>query len=218
MNTKIYRILKAFDISRDNKYFSYIQGTLALLFVIVTALLLSACGKPEVPPSNDVENADLVTAEKFVDAFYSFDAQELESTLSSAEESIPFIVYYQGWAAGANYTIVNRMPCSQDEEESVSCSITVKDDLMGALGIDFDVTDTFHLSFSEGKIISVRTSSDDIQVYWDAQDWVWEERSELVDEPCKGYFDGGPTPEKCAQAMVKGLAEFAASDEFPDLP
>lgn len=187
-------------------------------FFIATALLLSACGKSELPPSNNVESVDLVAAEKFVDAFYSFNAQELESTLSSAEESIPKIAYYQGWAAGGNYTIVNRMPCSQDGEASVTCSITVKDDLMGALGIDFDVTDTFHLSFSEGKIISVQNSSNDLQVFHDAENWVWRERPELVREPCKGYFDGGPTPGECVQAMVKGFAEFAASDEFPDPP
>ncbi len=187
-------------------------------FLIATALLLSACGKPEVLPNNNVESVDFVAAEKFVDAFYSFNAQELESTLSSAEESIPRIAYYQGWAAGGNYTIVNRMPCSQDGEASVSCSITVKDDLMGALGIDFDVTDTFQLSFYEGKIVSVRNSSNDLQVFHDAEKWVRRERPELVREPCKGYFDGGPTPGKCVQAMVKGFAEFAASDEFPDLP
>jgi hypothetical protein len=187
-------------------------------FLIAIAFLLSSCGKAEVPPSKIVESVDLSAAEKFVDAFYSFNRQELESTLSFAEESIPKIAYYQGWAAGGNYTIVNRMPCSQDGEASVSCSITVKEDLMGALGIDFDVTDTFHLSFSEGKIVSVRNSSNDLQVFHDAVKWVWRERPELVRESCKGYFDGGPTPGKCAQAMVRGLAEFAASDEFPDLP
>jgi len=187
------------------------------LFIAI-AFLLSACGKVEVPPSKIVESIDLFAAEKFVDAFYSFNSQELESTLSSAEESIPVIAYYQGWAAGGNYTIVNRMPCSQDREASVSCSITVKDDLMGALGIAFDVTDTFHLTFSEGMIISVRTSSNDLQVFRDAEKWVWRERPELVREPCKGYFDGGPTPGKCVQAMVRGFAEFAASDEFSDLP
>ena len=90
---------------------------------------------------------------------------------------------------------------------------------MGALGIDFDVTDTFHLSFSERKIVSVRNSSNDLQMFYDAEKWVWRERPELVREPCKGYFDGGPTPPgKCVQAMVKGFTEFAASDEFPDLP
>jgi len=177
--------------------------------VITVVLLLNACDNPEV---------DLVTAEKFIDAFYSFDAQQLKSILSSAEDSIPLIFYYQGWAAGGNYTIVNRKPCMRDGEESISCSITVKDDLMGALGIDFDVTDTFHLSLSEGRIVSVRTSSNDLQVFHDAVNWVWRERSELVHEPCLGYFDGGPTPGKCVQAMVQGFAEFAASDDFPDLP
>ena len=41
---------------------------------------------------------------------------------------------------------------------------------MLALGIDFNVTDTFALSFAEGEIASVETSSNDFQVFWDAQE------------------------------------------------
>ena len=182
-----------------------------LVVSIVVALMLIGCSK-----SND---ANIASAESFVDAFYSFDAQRLEAILSSAEESIPPIVYYQGWADGGNYQVVNRMPCKSDSATSVSCSITVKDDLMGALGIDFDVTDAFHLSLSEGKIISVRTSSNDLQVFRDAEEWVKRKRSELIREPCRKYSDGGgPTPGECVQAMVQGYAEFAASDDFPEPP
>ena len=164
------------------------------------------------------QSVDLVAAENFIDAFYSFNKERLESLLSSAKESAPSIIYYQGWAAGGHYTIVMRMPCLQDSASSVSCSITVKDDLMGALGIAFDVTDTFHLVFSDGRISSVRTSSNDLKVFDDAEKWVWRERPELVRVPCEGYFDGGPTPELCVQAMVRGYAEFAASKDFPDHP
>jgi len=176
---------------------------------IVVALTLTGCSK-----SND---DNIASAESFVDAFYSFDAQRLEAILSSAAESIPPIVYYQSWAEGGNYQIVNRMPCKSGSATLVSCSITVKDDLMGALGIDFHVTDTFHLSLSDGKIISVRTSSNDLQVFRDAEEWVKRERSELIREPCREYPDGGgPTPGKCVQVMVQGYAEFAASDDFPE--
>ena len=176
---------------------------------LVVALTLTGC--------NDSDDKNLAAAEMFVGAFYSFNAQKLEATLSHAEDSIPSMVFYQGWAEGGNYQIVNRMPCKSENAESVSCSITVKDDHMGALGIDFDVTDTFHFSLSEGRIISVRNSSNDLQVYLDAEKWVRRKRPELIRESCQGFFDGGPTPGKCAQAMVRGYAEFAASDEFSEL-
>jgi len=40
----------------------------------------------------------------------------------------------------------------------------------------------------------------------------------LVTEPCKCYFEGGPTPGKCVQAMVKGHVKFTVSDEFSHKP
>ena len=86
---------------------------------------------------------------------------------------------------------------------------------MLALGIDFNVTDTFEISFKNSKIVSVETSSNDLPVYYDARDWVLKELPELVEEPCKGYFDGGPTPGDCARAMAEGYKKFAASDGFP---
>jgi hypothetical protein len=187
---------------------------LFLLPAFAILLLPGGCSERQ----NAHQSVDLGAAEKFIDAFYSFNKERLESSLSSAKESQPSIIYYQGWAAGGHYAIVRRMPCLQDGVSSASCSIAVKDDLMGALGLAFDVTDTFHLTFSDGRISSVRTSSNDLKVFDDAEKWVWRERPELVREPCKGYFDGGPTPELCVQAMVRGYAEFAASNEFPDHP
>ena len=85
---------------------------------------------------------------------------------------------------------------------------------MLALGIDFNVTDTFALSFAEGEIASVETSSNDLQVFWDAQEWVNEEHPELIGVPCQGMFDGGLTPGECVRAMVEGYARFAMSTDF----
>jgi len=170
---------------------------------------MGACAAPSQ------ERVDLATAENFIDAFYSFNQDRLKAALTSASASMPKIVYYQGWAKGGNYKIVSRMPCKQDGAASVSCPITVKDDLMAALGIAFDVTDTFHLSFSDGKITAVKTSSNDLPVYEDAYKWVMRERPELVRIPCEGLFDGGPTPAECAQAMARGYADFARSKDFP---
>ncbi|MBA4057976.1 MAG: hypothetical protein C0490_24885, partial [Marivirga sp.] len=86
--------------------------------------------------------------------------------------------------------------------------VTVKDDLMGALSIDFNVTDTFHILIQKGKILSVKTSSNDIDVYYEAKEWVIKNRPELVEKACEGIWEGGPTPCECVLGMVKGFAEF----------
>ena len=146
---------------------------------------------------------------------YSFDPVRLRRALYFAKESIPELAFYQGWAEGGHYTIVSRTPCEARSPSEVSCSITVKDDLMKALRVNFNVTDTFHLSFAEGMIVSVRTTSNDPAIWEDAKAWVRQNRSELVRKPCEGYFNGGPTPGDCVRAMVQGLKEFAASPDFP---
>lgn len=170
------------------------------------SLSLIACGN-----SADYSDQRIAIAETFVDAFYSFDPEALRRTLLSAEDSIPSILFYQGWAEGGNYKVIERMPCAVDRDGTISCSITVKDDLIGALGIGINVTDTFHLTFADGRIMSVTNSSNDPQTYHDAKKWVQENRSELIDEPCKGFFDGGPTPGDCVRAMVSGYSEFVSS-------
>jgi len=158
------------------------------------------------------------SAATFVDAFYSFDSGALQAVLSTARDSAPRILFYQGWAEGGNYEVIERMPCKVESEQSVSCSITVKDDLIGALGIGMNVTDTFHLTFAEGQIVSVTNSSNDPQAYYDAEEWVEENRPELIEEPCKGFFDGGLTPGDCVRAMVRGYSEFAASGQVSESP
>ena len=182
-----------------------IRGTTC---VTVIALSLIACGK--MPESERGRSTDrlVATAESFVDAFYSYDPGMLRATLTSAEDSAASILFYQGWAEGGNYEVVKRMPCRLGIAQMISCSITVKDDLIGALGIDFNVTDTFHLTFSSGQIVSVTTSSNDPQEFYDAEDWVDNNRPELVDEPCKQSRDRPSTPGDCVRGYVRGYFEF----------
>jgi hypothetical protein len=189
---------------------------LRLAFASVAIITTVSCDDSEstLAESNFAEN--ISTAEALIDAFYSFDRGSLESFLPLAAESIPSIVYYQGWAEGGNYKIVNRRPCEEKGSNVISCAITVEDDPMLALGIDFKVTDTFEISFQNGEIKSVETSSDDMQVYYDAAEWVRRELPELVEKPCQGFFAGGPTPGDCARAMAEGYRRFAASDDFPE--
>lgn len=123
--------------------------------VSIAAFLLFACEPGEETGMPADEAANVSVAEKFIDAFYSFDSTALESFLDSATESVPSIVYYQGWAEGGNYKVHDRKPCVVQTLNVVSCSITVEDDPMLALGIDFKVTDTFEITFAGSEIISV---------------------------------------------------------------
>ena len=186
--------------------------------VTVMALSLISCGRSAEPVDQISDDQLIPIAETFVDAFYSFESDALLAALSSAEDSIPSILFYQGWAEGGNYEVIERMPCNIESEGTISCSITVKDDLIGALGINFNVTDTFHLTFSRDQIVSVTNSSNDPQAYHDAKKWVRENRPELIKEPCKGFFDGGPTPGDCVRAIVRGYSEFAASGVLSEGP
>jgi hypothetical protein len=186
------------------------------LFIVMSIFI--AVQSPLCKAESTVQNI-LKQSEKLIDTLYSFNPQSLNAALTTAASSKPTVLFYQGWAQGGHYKIVNRMPCVKTETEDIntiiSCSITVKDDLMKALGIAFDVTDTFHLTFIDASLNKVTTSSNDLQVFRDAQRWVWKTHPDWITIPCKGYFDGGLTPEKCVKEMVKGYVEFANSTDFP---
>lgn len=194
------------SINVSSRYLSVCRG-FTLLFGLFA---FTGCHASSSRGSNPRPSPQIAAAEAVIDAFYSFDSLTLRAALMPAESAIPRIVYYQGWAKGGNYKVIDRMPCKIESDAEVSCSITVKDDLIPALGIDFNVTDTFHISFSSGMIANVRTSSNDPQAFNDAMEWVRRERPDLIREPCKGFFNGGPTPGDCVRAMVRGFKEFAA--------
>jgi hypothetical protein len=154
--------------------------------------------------------SQVTAAEALIDAFYSFDAGRLRSAMASAPDSLPRLLYYQGWAEGGNYVVLERRPCRLETAEEVRCDITVRDDFIAALGTGVDVTDTFHLTFREGRIVSVRNSSNDPPEFQQALEWLGRERPEILEGPCSGFFAGGPTPQDCARAAARGFADFAA--------
>ncbi len=183
------------------------RGVLARALVVAVMLTGCAASRPAAGP----EEARVAAAEAFIDAFYSFDPARLRAALSSAADSVPRIGYYQGWAEGGNYRIVERKPCRPAGADEVQCAITVRDDLIPALGLGLHVTDTFHLSFDAERIVRVRTSSDDPPLFEEALQWVRTEKPEVLAGPCRGFFDGGPTPGDCVRAVVRSFAEFAAA-------
>jgi hypothetical protein len=157
-------------------------------------------------PSDSSSNH--VVAKQFVDAFYSFNHDSLETILSEAKTSQPNIVYYQKWAECGHYRIVKQSDPVQKNDSVMLVPITVKDDLMAALEINFNVTDTFHVVVREGTIRSVETSSNDPEEYYQAKEWVKQNRPEWVDKPCEGIWNGGPTPCECIQGYIKGFGDF----------
>ncbi len=128
-----------------------------------------------------------------------------------AKSSQPNIVYYQGWAECGNYKVLKRDNMIEKNDSLVIYPVTVKDDLMAALQIDFNVTDTFKITITKGQVRSVETSSNDLDEYYKAKEWVKLNRPDLIEKACEGIWEGGPTPCECIRGMIKGFAEFVAS-------
>ena len=176
-------------------------------FILIVTLCTTGC-RP-ASSARQTDEANIAAAERFIDAFYSFDAERLALMLASADESAPAIRFYQGWAQGGNYRVVQRVPCQHEDERTIRCAVTVEDDLIKALRLDLHVTDTFRITVSQGTIRRVDTSSNDPPLFEEAFAWVQRERADRVRQPCQGLFAGGPTPEACVRVMVQGFAEFA---------
>lgn len=184
------------------------------LSIIALVAITAACGENSNPPKMEDTEAlkqNLATAERMIDAFYSFDAGQLSEFLAHAQESAKSILYYQGWAEGGNYKIIERKACEVMPDQQISCAITVEDDPVMALQSDFKVTDTFTLTFAGTNITAIETSSNDQPIYYEARDWVLKNMPEVKSGPCQGYFDGGPTPGDCARAMTEGYRQFYAA-------
>jgi len=135
------------------------------LIICFIILLSGNCKNVSRPGSSLIHTDNAAIANQFVDAFYSFNRDSLATILSDAVESQPSILYYQKWAECGNYKIIDRHEPIRKNDSLVQCPVTVKDDLIGALKIDFNVTDTFHLTIIEGQIRSVQTSSNDPDIY-----------------------------------------------------
>jgi hypothetical protein len=174
-----------------------------LLFIFATGL--SSC---KTPPSNEAHASNVDVGNRFIDVFYSFNRDSLRSILSTAKGSQPEILYYQKWAECANYKVIDRTHYFEKNDSTVILPVTVKDDLMGALAIEFNVTDTFHITIRNKKIHSVTTSSNDLAEYYAAKEWVKKNRPNLVEKACEGIWQGGPTPCECVLGMIRGFREF----------
>lgn len=160
--------------------------------------------------------ANLQTAEGMIDAFYSFDASRLQPFLSEAGDAETSILSYQAWAEGGNYIVMSRAPCSSESEDTIACGITVQDDPVVALETGFNVTDTFHITFEDGVITDVDTSSNDQPIYYEARKWVEANLPEVMNGPCRREEGERVTPGDCARAMTDGYRQFMQAKKAED--
>ena len=108
-----------------------------LVKMVVLVAGFQGCGFTDKLISPADTQTLLPLAESLIDDFYSFDRVRLKQALEHAEDSQESLLYYQGWAEGGNYEIVERRQCVVKSSDIVSCPITVKDDPMLALAVDF---------------------------------------------------------------------------------
>jgi len=194
-------VLEAYVAKYQDDYPEIVQGFPELSAAAKTTRVYRLTTPDVVDESLLAQN--LATAEGFIDAFYSFDPERLGFFLEQTDESASDILYYQGWAEGGNYQVLNRAACVADSPQLIHCAITVKDDPVQALKTGFDVTDTFHLTFAGPNIVSIDTSSNDQPIYHEARKWVEQNKPEVMAGPCLRSPDGG-TPGDCARAMTQG--------------
>ncbi|MFM8912060.1 MAG: hypothetical protein ACKOE6_03935 [Flammeovirgaceae bacterium] len=182
--------------------------------IICVLGLLTGCKNKADNRAQAGQRTNTDIANDFIDAFYSFNRDSLQVILTDAPAAQPEILYYQKWAECAHYQVLNRAHYFEKNDSTVLFPVTVKDDLMAALQIDFNVTDTFHITIQNKRITQVATSSNDPEVYHQAKEWVNQNRPDLVKKACEGIWQGGPTPCECAQGVLKGFSEFVRDKEL----
>ena len=159
------------------------------------------------------EGVMLNKAEAFIDAFYSFESETLAPLLEFADSSADSILYYQAWAEGGNYKVMNRGECKFTDQGTVKCPITVEDDLVLALKTDFLVTDTFEITFVDSEIGKIETSSNDQPIYYEARDWVKANRPEVMQTVCNEMWKKVENAGDCVRAMHEGYKAYYDSIE-----
>lgn len=183
-------------------------GSLRIAAASLIISLLSSCAS-----SNQAE-LNLLLAERFVDAFYSWSPNALGAVLAKAPEDSNRTLYYQAWAEAGEYQIQTRNPCSAISARQAECAIRVTDNIGAALG--YIATDTFTLSFDGNNLVGVQFRSDDPPILQEVFGWLQATRPEVFAGPCKDLFAGGTTPQACVRAVIRGAQDYIATQPQAD--
>ena len=173
----------------------------------VFALVVFAGVLPVRADTNSIDPRDV--AERFLDAFYAWDSEALDAMLFHNAEGDD-VLYYQGWAKGANYHVVSRPPCdvleSANSLAQVTCAVTVTDDFGRALG--YRATDTFRLTIANEQVLAASFAGDDPPIFAEMFGWIQQQRPDVLSGPCHLMFAGGPTPSACAEAVARAAQDY----------
>lgn len=167
----------------------------ALFAVTLTLISSPACA----------DNTQPNPAEAVIDAFYTFEPDQLSATLHTSADQTARILYYQAWAQAANYEIKTRRTCTLDAN-IYSCRITVTDDFGKTMG--YTATDTFQLTMQSQQVVGVSFEGDDPPIFDELLGWIQTNRPEVLSGPCLAFFDGGTTPRECSRAVVTSARAF----------
>lgn len=167
-------------------------------------LLIAALGPSAASGKDPDTDAAVQLGERFIDAFYSWQAENLQVLMAESTDTTA-VLYYQGWAQAAHYAIALRRPCEELGGEVV-CAITVTDDFGAALG--YRATDTFRLQIANQRITHIAFSGDDPPIFTELQTWIQQQRPEVFTGPCHNMFAGGHTPGECARAVAQAARDF----------
>ncbi len=173
-------------------------------------LIVSGVGLLTILLNITVWANDLLVAERFIDAFYSYDQSRLAEIIDAGEEGEQ-LLYYQSWAKAANYEIQKRRSC-ESTEATIVCQITVVDDFGKTLG--YMATDTFSLVVLNQKVTGAQFEGDDPPIFTELFEWISINRAEIMKGPCLNMFAGGQTPGECARAVVSAARDFVHEKEF----
>jgi len=185
----------------DGMLLTATTAQILLGWLLLAVTTLSVSGEENMYPDKD-DNTDI--AERFISAFYSWDATKLKNLMTEDADTAA-ILYYQRWAEAANYKVKIRRPCKIEAEEVV-CAITVTDDFGTAMG--YEATDTFRMALAQNRVSAVTFSGDDPPVFQELFQWIAQEHPDILAGPCFNMFAGGETPGDCAKAVAKAARAF----------
>ena len=165
--------------------------------------LLGACG--DEPPDR------IEVAEEFLDAVYSLDPDRLDAAMASLpEDDRRFLTFYQGFAAASDYEVTDGPSC-QVSGPNIQCSVRARDRFVDAVGLQAHEFERYTLSTRDGEVRDLRFRLQGPPALSEPFDWVVENRADVMDGPCRGFFDGGPTPDDCARAFFDAFEERLAA-------
>lgn len=206
------RPIQAEPTPPPNRWRLAIAAAVALIVTIGGFLIINSQGDDDVihEPLPDVQIAQLEAAESAVDAFYTFDEQELRSLLPE-RVGTPLIFLDQERFATLNARIVERSDCTRRSSSEVLCSTRTADDLTDALGYQSDVS--MFVAFNGQEVIGVRLQDAPPEAGLAFYRWLDDNHPNVLANACEGNTNTASDQQACWSAIMAALPEYLSAGE-----